>query len=102
MSPTDKPRATSVEEAREQIEETRDELQETVAALAAKADVKGRAKDKLHDVREEAAEKVHAARESAPPAPPVVRRIRRDPARAGIVAAVAAGVVVVMVIRTRR
>jgi DNA repair exonuclease SbcCD ATPase subunit len=102
MSSTDKPQARTVEEAREQIEETRDELQETVEALAAKADVKGRAKEKLHDVREDAAEKLHAARDGSPDAPPVVSRIRRDPARAGIVAAVAAGVVVVMILRGRR
>ncbi|PTL59982.1 DUF3618 domain-containing protein [Paraconexibacter algicola] len=80
--PTPSP-ARTVEEAREQIEETREELAETVEQLAAKADVKARAADKLQNVRE-----------ATPDPGGLRRRIAGDPARAGIVAAVAAGVVV--------
>ncbi|MCX4539294.1 DUF3618 domain-containing protein [Streptomyces sp. NBC_01565] len=51
--------ATTTGELREQIEHTRDELGRTVEALAAKADVKARAKEKTAAVREQASE--HAA-----------------------------------------
>ncbi|MGW7101727.1 DUF3618 domain-containing protein [Streptomyces sp. NPDC054838] len=45
------------EELREQIEHTRDELGQTVEALAAKADVPARAKEKTAAAKEQAAEK---------------------------------------------
>ena len=41
------------EEIRSEIEETREQLGETVEALAAKADVKGQAKAKVEDVKEQ-------------------------------------------------
>ena len=41
------------EEIRHEIEETREQLGETVEALAAKADVKGQAKAKVEDVKEQ-------------------------------------------------
>lgn len=45
------------EEIRRDIEVTRAELGDTVEALAAKADVKGQAKQKVEDVKRTAAEK---------------------------------------------
>ncbi|AYV31870.1 hypothetical protein EES41_34545 [Streptomyces sp. ADI95-16] len=45
------------EELRAQIERTRDELGKTVEALAAKTDIKARAKQKAAAVKEQAAEK---------------------------------------------
>jgi hypothetical protein len=63
---TDTP--TEPEQLRQEIEQTRAELGETVEALAAKADVKGRAQDAVEDAKErvyEAADelrgRVHAA-----------------------------------------
>ena len=45
------------EDIRSDIEETREQLGETVEALAAKADVKGQAKAKVEDVKEQVREK---------------------------------------------
>ncbi|MEU3369062.1 DUF3618 domain-containing protein [Streptomyces sp. NPDC006711] len=47
------------EELREQVERTRQDLGRTVEALAAKTDVKARARDKAADVRERAEAKAH-------------------------------------------
>jgi ElaB/YqjD/DUF883 family membrane-anchored ribosome-binding protein len=46
--------APSPDEIREDIEETREELGDTAAALAAKTDVKSRAKAKVESVKESA------------------------------------------------
>jgi hypothetical protein len=43
-----------IDELRDQIEATRDELAHTVEALAAKADVKGRAQDKVGELKSQA------------------------------------------------
>src|SRR3954467_9973203 len=48
----------SPEEIRRDIEATREELGDTVEALAAKADVKAQAKDRVDSVKEQAREKV--------------------------------------------
>ncbi|MFE2416357.1 DUF3618 domain-containing protein [Streptomyces hokutonensis] len=53
--------ALSTEELREQVEATREELGETVEALAAKADVKARAQDKAHAVKQQVGEKTAQA-----------------------------------------
>ncbi|MGW7095981.1 DUF3618 domain-containing protein [Streptomyces sp. NPDC054874] len=49
------------EELREQVDRTRDKLGQTVEALAAKADLRGQAKDKVATVKERAAGKAGAA-----------------------------------------
>jgi len=58
------------EQLREEIEETRRELGDTVEALAAKADVKARMKDKVEATKESATQKkddlLGKARESSP------------------------------------
>jgi len=50
---------------RSDIERTREELGETVEALAAKADVKARAREKVDDVKVRAQEQVEQAKEAA-------------------------------------
>lgn len=45
------------DEIRREIEQTRQELGDTVAALAHKTDVKGRAKERVHHARETVSEK---------------------------------------------
>ncbi|MFF4898065.1 DUF3618 domain-containing protein [Streptomyces sp. NPDC001068] len=55
--PHDEPTASSPEELRMQVEQTRTELGETVQDLAAKTDVKARARQKGAEVNEQAAEK---------------------------------------------
>jgi uncharacterized protein DUF3618 len=47
----------SPEQIREEIEETRQELGDTAAALAAKTDVKARAKEKVENIKRTVAEK---------------------------------------------
>jgi uncharacterized protein DUF3618 len=47
--------------AREQVEQTREELAQTVAALADKADVKARARDKLVETKQRAQQRVQQA-----------------------------------------
>jgi ElaB/YqjD/DUF883 family membrane-anchored ribosome-binding protein len=62
--------AKDPEQLREEIEETRRELGDTVEALAAKADVKTRMKDKVAATKESAAQKkddlLGKARETSP------------------------------------
>ncbi|MFJ4713816.1 DUF3618 domain-containing protein [Streptomyces sp. NPDC088785] len=53
---------TDPDELREQVERTRAELGDTVEALAAKADVKARAKDRAVQVKEQATVKADALR----------------------------------------
>jgi len=50
---------------RTEIAQTREELGETVEALAAKADVKARAKEKVDDVKARAQDQVEQAKEAA-------------------------------------
>jgi alanyl-tRNA synthetase len=54
------------EEIRREIEDTREELGDTVAALAAKTDVKARAKDKVDSVKHTITEKKESIASSAP------------------------------------
>lgn len=84
--------AETVEEARAQIEETRADLGDTVEQLAAKADVKGRAKEKVADLRDDAAAASHTAAEQA--------RANQTPLVAGAV--IATGLVVFLLWRSRR
>ena len=62
--------AKDPEQIREEIEETRREMGDTVEALAAKADVKARVKDKVGATKESAAQKkddlLGKARETSP------------------------------------
>jgi Protein of unknown function (DUF3618) len=69
----------TADELRRDIEQTREELGDTAAALGAKADVKGRAKERANEIREN------------PPVPVI--------AAAGAIAVVA---VVALVVRRRR
>jgi len=52
-------------ELREDIEQTRQQLGQTAEALAAKADVKARTKQKVSQVKEQAAARATQAREQA-------------------------------------
>jgi ElaB/YqjD/DUF883 family membrane-anchored ribosome-binding protein len=62
--------AKDPEQIREEIEETRRELGDTVEALAAKADVKSRVREKVDSTKESAAQKkddlLGKARETSP------------------------------------
>jgi hypothetical protein len=69
----------TADELRHDIEQTREELGDTAAALGAKADVKGRAKERVNEIKEN------------PPVPPIA-----------IAGAVAVVVVLTIVVRRRR
>jgi hypothetical protein len=69
----------TADELRHDIEQTREELGDTAAALGAKADVKGRAKERVNEIREN------------PPVPVI--------AAAGAIAVVA---IVALLVRRRR
>jgi ElaB/YqjD/DUF883 family membrane-anchored ribosome-binding protein len=58
--------AKDPEQIQEEIEETRREMGDTVEALAAKADVKARVKDKVEHTKEAAAEKLGKAKDASP------------------------------------
>jgi hypothetical protein len=45
--------AVTTDELRTEIEQTRAELGETAAALGAKTDVKGRAKERVHELKQD-------------------------------------------------
>lgn len=81
---TDKPGSARSEDLREKAEQTREELGGTVAQLAAKADVKKRAQDKLDEVRDE-------VKETAAHAAQVVREHTPQPVRDAAAKAVPTG-----------
>ncbi len=55
------------DEIRAEIEQTRADLADTVDALSAKLDVKARAGDKAHELKQSVADATTRAKESAPP-----------------------------------
>jgi hypothetical protein len=85
----------SPEEIRRDIEETRGELGDTVEALAAKADVKAQAKDKVDDVKGQAKEKVGDVKQKVSDVTPetVASTARRNPMPIAIGGALVAGFV---------
>ncbi len=96
---------TSTEDPQEiqrEIEQTREELGDTVEALAAKADVKGRARQKIDEAKSSAADKkeqlLGKAREASPEsattaATQMSETVRRNPFPLAAVGAFAAGFV---------
>ena len=95
--------AQDPQELRRDIEHTREQLGDTVAALAEKADVKTQARHKVDDVKETVSSKkdelVSKTREATPASAQqgmhtVADAARRNPLPAGIVAALAAGVLI--------
>jgi hypothetical protein len=77
------------DQIREEIEDTREELGDTVAALAAKSDVRAQARKKLEEASEIAKRKLSEVPET----------IQRNP---GAAAAAGGAVAVVMLVRRRR
>jgi hypothetical protein len=89
-------RPESTEELREQIDHTRTELAETVEALAAKADVKGRVKERVGVMASAAKARTVSAGTASRDA------VRRRPVPAALAAAGAAAAVTTWLIRRRR
>ena len=87
------------EEIREDIEATRQELGDTVEALAAKADVKARMRDKFASTKQSAAQKLGKARESSPDsvtsgATQVAQKAKQNPVPVVAIGAFAGGFIV--------
>lgn len=88
----DKPKPT-IEELRAEIKQTRADLGETVQALAAKADVKARAREQVEQARQRVLDAAGQAQE----------RVRSNGIPIALVlAGVAAAVGVILVVRGRR
>jgi cobalamin biosynthesis protein CobT len=84
---------TDPDQLRGEIAEAREELGETVEALAAKADVKGRAKDKVYEQKARARAKVNE----------VTEQVKKKPAPvAAVVGGVGALLLLVLLRRRRR
>lgn len=62
------------EQLRQEIEATREQMGDTVEALAAKADVKARAQEKVQETKETVAEKIQEAKERVTQASPETAR----------------------------
>lgn len=95
----------TVEEARERIEQDRAALEETVESLAAKADVTGRAKTKVSEVKDATQARAHDVAEAAKektPAPDQVAAATRENPQYVALAAGGIALVVALVIWRRR
>jgi ElaB/YqjD/DUF883 family membrane-anchored ribosome-binding protein len=90
---TTPPEPTEAEQLREQIAETREELGETVEALAAKADVKAQAKEKVEETKAQAQQKVEETSEQVKENPFPV---------AALAGGIAAGILLLVLLRKRR
>jgi hypothetical protein len=87
-------------EARADVERTREELADTVEALAYKADVKARARDKVDEVKQTATQKVDDVKQTAEQK---VGEIRADPPpKTQLVAAAAIGLAIIAVVLWRK
>jgi ElaB/YqjD/DUF883 family membrane-anchored ribosome-binding protein len=100
---TEESQQKSPEEIRTEIEETREELGDTVEALAEKADVKGRAKDRIASIKDtgqhKTAEFASRARKATPESADagvqqVASTVSRQPVPFAAAGAFAAGVLV--------
>jgi ElaB/YqjD/DUF883 family membrane-anchored ribosome-binding protein len=98
------------EEIEADIKETREELGDTVEALAAKTDVKARAKDKVSETKETLSEKVSGIGDSARQAAPdsasagaqqAATVIKENPEYAALAGAFAFGVLAGWIARGR-
>jgi len=89
----DKPeQPTDHDQLRGEIAEARDELGETVAALAAKADVKGRAQDKVYEQKARARAKLNE----------VTEQVKEKPAPVAAVAGIVGALLLLVLLRRRR
>ena len=103
-------RERTPEEIEADIERTREELGDTVEALAAKTDVKGRAKAKAAETKEAVTEKLHSVGDSAREATPdsaqagaqqAAQAVKENPEYAALAGAFVAGVVAGWIARGR-
>lgn len=103
-----------VQMLREEIRQTRAELGETVQALAARADVKARAKEQVEQTKQRVREQIahttervrdtatHYAHTAAEQAQDTTERVRRNPMPLAVVAAVVVSLVAILVVVRRR
>jgi ElaB/YqjD/DUF883 family membrane-anchored ribosome-binding protein len=90
-----------VDALRAEIKQTRAELGETVQALAAKADVKARAKDQVEQTKQKV--KAQAAEATGKVRDDTTDQVRRNPIpAAAVLAGIVALVGVILIVRGRR
>ncbi len=94
----------SPDEIRAEIDGTREELADTAAALAQKADVKGRAKDRVEEIKGDVKEKVaHVTPDSAGGAAHSVETaVKGNPIPTAAIAAAVIGFAIGYLIARRR
>jgi hypothetical protein len=91
---------TDVARLREEIAQTREDLGRTVEALAAKADVKGRASRAMHDAAADAKARAHEVGTLAVvEAGTAKQRLRSSPKLAAGIAGVFAGILALVTMR---
>jgi hypothetical protein len=83
---------TDPDQLRGEIAEAREELGETVEALAAKADVKGRAKDNVYEQKARARAKLNE----------VTEQVKEKPAPVAAVAGIVGALLLLVLLRRRR
>ena len=82
----------SPEQLRSEIAQTRSDLGDTAAALGAKTDVKGRAKERAQEIKENVAAKT----------PPSPETLKRNPVPTAAIGALLAGFVIGWMLASRR
>jgi hypothetical protein len=90
----------TAEQLRGEIRRTRSELGETAAALGAKTDVKGRAKERVEEIKQKASAKTPSSAGSA--ATSATTTVKRNPVPAAAIAALFAGFAIGWVAASRR
>jgi Tfp pilus assembly protein FimV len=88
------------EQLRREIARTRSELGETAAALGAKTDVKGRAKERVHEIKENVSAKAPSGAGEA--ATSASTTVKRNPVPSAAIAAVLAGFALGWLVASRR
>jgi hypothetical protein len=84
--------AVTSDELRSEIAQTREELGETAAALGAKTDVKGRAKERAQEIKESVAAK----------SPPTAEAVKENPVPATAIGALLIGFALGWMVAGRR
>jgi hypothetical protein len=90
----------SPEQLRSEIAQTRADLGETAAALGAKTDVKGRAKERVHEIKENVAAKTPSSAGGA--ANSAGTTVKQNPVPAAAIGALIAGFAIGWMLASRR
>jgi hypothetical protein len=90
----------TAEQLRSEISQTRSELGETAAALGAKTDVKGRAKERVHEIKDNVAAKTPSSAGGA--ATSASTTVKQNPVPTAAIGALLAGFAIGWLLASRR